>query len=239
VNGLSAAAEAVVSLILGGESDAKAPCKTNEQRAWKRQRTRLIKREETDPHFRSHCIETNRPLGEKPFTELERMYVTSTGVSSDQASEQAAKREELFASIVLGLFRTAVQYGMPGISVHDAYLTEDPETLRITLGQLLEVSVPPHRLEHARLAVTGFLSSSCADKLFAARSARQILKTSLRTLCGITTRTPHFEFIRRGARRDDASTADILAKFSASPPQLTRDIAAAASSQPSPRPLKN
>ena len=235
---MESVASAVVALMVGSGrsdlSDRRAPCvltraahrrrdeeekdQRAQERAQKRQRARDQRREKTDPYYRSYSVATGLPFEKKPFSELELLYVSSSTEQSEQASEQAATREERFVSIALALSIVAAEHGLPGLSVHDAYLTKDPVTLHITLGQLIEVSVPQHLRDHARLTVPPFLRGSgpCA--------ARQILKTPLRELCGMTTKPPHFNFIRRGARRDDVSTADVLRKFTDSMPQLTRDI---------------
>jgi hypothetical protein len=238
---MESVASAVVALMAGSDrsdrsdrSVRRAPCiltrashrrrveeekdQRAQERAQKRQRARDQRREKTDPYYRSYSVATGLPFEKKPFSELELLYVSSSTEQSEQASEQAAAREESFVSIVLALSRVAEEHGLPGLSVHDAYLTKDPATLRITLDQLIELSVPQHLRDHARLTVPPFLRGSgpCA--------ARQILKTPLRELCGMTTKPPHFNFIRRGARRDDTSTADVLRKFTDSMPQLTRDI---------------
>jgi hypothetical protein len=236
-NPLESVASAVVALMVGSDaarSARRAPCMLTraarrrrdeeekdqraQERAQKRQRTRDQRREKTDPYYRSYSVATGLPFEKKPCSELELLYVSSSTEQSEQASEQAATREERFVSIVLALSIVAAEHGLPGLSVHDAYLTKDPATLRITLDQLIDVSFPQHLRDHARLTVPHFIrwSGPCA--------ARQILKTPLRELCGMTTKPPHFNFIRRGARRDDASTADVLRKFTDSMPQLTRDI---------------
>jgi hypothetical protein len=237
-NPMESVASAVVALMVGSgrsdNSDRRAPGMLTraahrrrdeeekdqraQERAQKRQRARDQRREKTDPYYRSYSVATGLPFEKKPFSELELLYVSSSTEQSEQASEQAATREERFVSIALALSIVAAEHGLPGLSVHDAYLTKDPVTLHITLDQLIEVSVPQHLRDHARLTVPPFLRGSgpCA--------ARQILKTPLRELCGMTTKPPHFNFIRRGARRDDVSTADVLRKFTDSMPQLTRDI---------------
>lgn len=45
----------------------------------------------------------------------------------------------------------------------------------------------------------------------------QMLSVPLRALCGITTKTPHFELVCGGVSRDSASTEYILSKISPSP----------------------
>jgi hypothetical protein len=236
MNSMESAASAVVALMVGERrhgtiTRAAHRRRENEQRAQKRQRARDQRREKTDPYYRCYSAATDLPVDEKPFTELEGLYVSASTEHSEQASEQAATREERFVSIVHALCLVAAQHGMPGLSVHDVYLTKAPATLRITLGRLIEVSVPQHLRDHARLAIPRVLCASCG---FGPRSARQLLETPLRELCGMTTKIPHFNFIRRGARHDAMSTADVLRKFTANSPQLTRDIVAAAAAATGP-----
>ena len=242
---MESAASAVVALMVGSDAPphdypprmitrATHKMHENEQRAQKRQRARDQRREKTDPYYRSHFVATDLPVDEKPFTQLEGLYVSASTEHSEKAREQAATREERFVSIVHALFLLAEEHGMPGLSVHTAYLTKDPATLRITLGRLIEVSVPQHLRDHARLAIPRVLCASRGAHSFGPRSARQLLETPLREVCGMTTKIPHFHFIRRGVRRDDMSTADVLRKFTANSPQLTRDIVAAAAAATGP-----
>lgn len=233
MNSMESAASAVVALMVGERRHGPITRATreNEQLAQRRQRARDQRREKTDPYYRSYSVATELPFDEKPFAELEGLYVSASTERSEQAHEQAATREERFVSIVHALFLLAEEHGMPGLSVHTAYLTKDPATLRITLDRLIELSVPVHLRDHTRLAIPRVL---CASRGFGPRSARQLLETPLREVCGMTTKIPHFNFIRRGARRDDMSTAAVLQKFTAKSPQLTHDILAAAAAATGP-----
>ena len=82
---------------------------------------------------------------------------------------------------------------------------------------LIKQSVPPAMFDTAKLAVTQALHKKCGAKLFGATGSDQMLSAPLRALCGITTKIPHFQFIREGVSRDSASTEDILSKISPSP----------------------
>ena len=161
-------------------------------------------------------------MNEKPYEELEATYVSSNG-EWREAQEEAAKRDKRFVAIVHAMFASSLEYGVyPGVSPHQAYLTNDPGMLQITLGDLIEQSVPPTIVDATKLAVTRALHENCSGALFGPSGPsrvgpRQMLKSPLRTLCGITTKTPHFEFVREGVSRGSASTEDILSNISPSP----------------------
>ena len=161
-------------------------------------------------------------MSKKPYEELEAIYVSSSS-EWKEAQEEATKRDKLFVDIVYAMFGLSLEYRVyPGVSPQQAYLTQDPSMLQITLGDLIEQSVPPTIVDATKLAVTRALHENCSGALFGPSGPsrvgpRQMLKSPLRTLCGITTKTPHFEFVREGVSRGSASTEDILSNISPSP----------------------
>ena len=131
-----------------------------------------------------------------PFGVLESAYIGSNEDASIAACDEGARREQLLCWILGAIAETnGAQF-----SRHDAYFAKDPEVLRQTLRGFIQAAFKPDDVQRICAAFTDVLrcsSGPVAQSALWCHSPRKMLDMPLRSLCGITTMIPHFNFARK------------------------------------------
>ena len=139
---------------------------------------------------------TSKSLSRVTFGVLESAYIGSHEDASIAARDEGAKREQLLCWILGAIAETnGAQF-----SRHDAYFAKDPEVLRQTLRGFIQAAFKPDDVQRICAAFTDVLrcsSGPVAQSALWCQSPRKMLDMPLRSLCGITTMIPHFNFARK------------------------------------------
>ena len=139
---------------------------------------------------------TSKSLSRIPFGVLESAYIGSNEDASIAARDEGAKREQLLCWILGAIAETnGAQF-----SSHDAYFAKDPAVLGQTLRGFIQAAFKPDDATRVCSAFTDVLrciNGPVAQSALWCHSPRTMLDIPLRSLCGITTMIPHFNFARK------------------------------------------